>query len=103
MSRSFLQNGGGHRRPKVALYGELSTGYRDRGAPKKRFKDSFKKTLGTCHIDHHQWSTLAADRQAWRCTIHQAVSTFENSCRANLWEKYRGMKIHGASAARPEL
>ena len=29
-----------HRLPKIVLYGELSTGHRDRGAPKKRYKDS---------------------------------------------------------------
>ena len=54
----------GHSLLKIALYGGLSTGYRDRGAPKKRFKDSLKKTLDTSLIDHHQRSTLAADRQA---------------------------------------
>ena len=32
-----------HRLPKIVLYGELSTGHRDRGAPKKRYKDSLKK------------------------------------------------------------
>ena len=51
-----------HRLPKIALYGELSTGNRDRGAPKKRYKDSLKKSLSACHIDHQQWCTLAADR-----------------------------------------
>ena len=54
-----------HRLPKIVLYGELSTGHRDRGAPKKRYKDSLKKSLSTCHIDHRQWSALAADRGAW--------------------------------------
>ena len=33
-----------HRLPKITLFGELSVGHRDRGAPKKRFKDSLKKT-----------------------------------------------------------
>lgn len=88
-----------HRLPKIALYGELSSGHRDRGAPKKRYKDSLKKSLGVCHIDHHQWSTLAADRQAWRYTVHQAVSSFEDSCRANLKEKRRRRKDQIASAA----
>ena len=41
-----------HRLPKIALYGELSTGHRNRGAPKKRYKNSLKKSLGACHIDH---------------------------------------------------
>ncbi|KAI8515737.1 hypothetical protein Bbelb_065500 [Branchiostoma belcheri] len=34
-----------HRLPKIVLYGELSTGHRNRGAPKKRFKGSLKKSL----------------------------------------------------------
>ena len=69
---------------------------------KKCIKDSLKKTLGTCPIDHHQWSTLAADRQAWRHTVHQDVSTFEDSRRANLRQKRRRRKIQGALAAIPD-
>ena len=55
-----------HRLPKIVF----STGHRERGAPKKRFKDNLKKSLTTCNIDHKQWSDLAADRVAWRHTIH---------------------------------
>ena len=94
MSRTCLKNGEvDHHLPKIALYGELSTGYYDRGAPKKHFKDSLKETLGTCHIAHHKWSTLAADHRAWRRTIHQVISTFEDSHRANLREKHSRRKI----------
>ena len=57
-----------------------------------------EQTLGTCHIDHRQWLTLAADRQAWRGTVHQVVSTFEDACWANLREKRRRRKIQGAFA-----
>ena len=39
---------------------QIGTHHRDRGAPKKRFKDSLK-TLGTCHIDYHKWSTVRSD------------------------------------------
>ncbi|XP_063595009.1 uncharacterized protein LOC134771986 [Penaeus indicus] len=91
-----------HRLPKIVLYGELSTGHRDRGAPKKRYKDSLKKSLGACQIDHRQWSTLAADRQAWRHTVHQAVASFEDSRRSNLKEKRRTRKDREASAAVPD-
>ena len=58
-----------HRLPKIVMFGELSSGHRLRGAPKKRFKDSLKKSLTACNIDHRQWSDLAADRVAWRYTI----------------------------------
>ena len=43
------------------------TGHHGRWAPKNRFKDYLKKTLSTCHIDYHQWSTLAA---AWCLVLH---------------------------------
>ena len=92
---------GDHRLPKIALYGELSTGHRDRGAPKKRYKDSLKKSLGACHIDHRQWSTLAAD--TWRHIISQAVSSFEDSHKNNLKEKRRMRKNREASAVVPEV
>ena len=65
---------GWHRLPKIALYGELSTGYCDRGVPKKRFKDSLKKTLGTCHIDHQQWSTLLTVRPGAAPSIRSSPS-----------------------------
>ena len=94
---------GDHRLPKIALYGELSTGHRDRGAPKKRYKDSLKKSLGACHIDHRQWSTLAADRVTWRHIISQAVSSFEDSHKNNLKEKRRMRKNREASAVVPEV
>ena len=33
-----------HRLPKISLYGDLSSGLRNRGAPKKRYKDTLKKS-----------------------------------------------------------
>ena len=71
-----------HRLPKITLYGELSTGHCDRGAPKKRYEDSLRKSLGVCRIDCGQWSALAA----WRYTVHQAVSSFEASHKKDLRE-----------------
>ncbi|KAI8495057.1 Protein unc-80 [Branchiostoma belcheri] len=61
-----------HRLPKIVLYGELASGHRDVGAPKKRYKDYLKSTLNACQINHRQWSTLAADRVTWRQTVHKA-------------------------------
>ena len=91
-----------HRLPKIVLYGELSTGHRDRGAQKKRYKDSLKKSLSTCHIDHRQWSALAADRGAWLHAIYQSVSSFESNRRATLEEKRSRRKNCVATALTPE-
>ena len=43
------------RLPKIAMYGKLSTGHRDRGATRIRYKDSLKQILAACHIDYQQW------------------------------------------------
>ena len=82
-----------HRLPKIALFGKLSIGHRNRGAPKKQYNDS----LGACHINPRQWFTLAADRVTWRYIIHQAVSSFQDSRKNNLREKYRRKKNREAS------
>ena len=70
-----------HRLPKVVLYGELSTGHRD--------KDCLKKSLKVCLTDCLQWSDMAADRGAWRHTVHKAASQFEENRRDSLKDKRR--------------
>ena len=92
-----------HRLPKIVLFGELSTGHCEGGAPKKRFKDNLKKSLTTCNIDHKQWSDLAADCVAWRHTIHQAASQFEADRRSSLEDKRQRRKGHAASTTTPDI
>ncbi|XP_063594923.1 uncharacterized protein LOC134771899 [Penaeus indicus] len=43
-----------HRLPQNILYGELLTGHRERGAPKKRYKDCLKKARSVTNIDNRQ-------------------------------------------------
>ena len=43
-----------HRLPKITMFCELSSGHRNRRAPKKRFKDTSNKSLSTGHISHMQ-------------------------------------------------
>ena len=91
----------------LALYDKLSTCHHGRWAPKKQYKDSLRKLHGAYHIDHHQLPTLTADcgawyrgawycgawycgawyRDAWYRTVHQAVTSFEDSSREILMEK----------------
>ena len=92
-----------HRLPKIVMFGELSTGHRERGAPKKRFKDSPKKSLTTCNIDHRQWSDFAADRVAWRHTIHQAAAQFEVDRKNSLKDKRQRRKACVASTTTPDI
>ncbi|KAJ7412763.1 hypothetical protein BTVI_45339 [Pitangus sulphuratus] len=74
-----------YRLPKIVLCVELATGYRKRGAPKRRYKDCLNQSLSLDHIDHHHWSTLASNREAWR---HTAAS-FENTYRITLEKRQR--------------
>ena len=70
-------------------------------APKKRCKDSLKKNLSSCKIGHSQWACIAADRQVWRSTVHQAVSSFESNHRAGVEGKRRRKKMQKMAAPNP--
>ena len=72
----------------MVLYGELSTGYRDRGALKKRYKDCLKKSLNVCHIDCQQWSDMTADIETPGATestrlLHSLKRTGETPSKTN--------------------
>ena len=90
-----------HRLPKIILYGELSSGLRNRGASKKRCKDTLKKSLGACNISHHEWITLAKDCGAWRRTISKAASSFESFRRSAIEEKRQRRKNSTATTPNP--
>ena len=66
-----------HRLPKIFMCDAPSTGYRDRGAPKNRYKDCLKNSLKSCNIDPHQLTIITAERDGWRHTVHTAVKNFE--------------------------
>ena len=91
-----------HRLPKIILYGELSSGLRNRGAPKKRYKDNLKKSLGACNISHLEWTTLAEDRGAWRRTRNKAASSFESSRRSAIEEKRQRRNTSAATTPNPD-
>ena len=58
--------------------------HRDRGASYRLVKDSLKKSLGACHIDHRRWFTEAGNRKTWRFTTNHVVFTFVKTRRATL-------------------
>ena len=88
-----------HRLPKIALYGELSTGHRNVGAPKKRFKDLLKSSFNYMGIDQKNWATLAADRDKWRSLVKNAVLTFEEERRTIAAQKRNKRKIEKTSSS----
>ena len=51
-----------NRLPRIALYGELSTGKKNRGAPNKLYKACLKKSLIACHFAGQTWQpTVMSD------------------------------------------
>ena len=65
------------RMPKAVLFGELKAGKRNRGAPKKRYKDQLKKQLSLADIPPNSWQDAASDRLTWRSKIRKASRKFE--------------------------
>ena len=66
------------RLPRKILYGELASGRRSVGAPRRRFKDHMKTTLKQCGTEPINLETLAADRQTWRNTCRSGTESFTN-------------------------
>ena len=67
------------------------------GAPKKCYKDCLKKSLSVCHMDCQQWSDMAADRDAWCHTVHEAASQFEENQRDSLRDQRQKREAQAAS------
>ena len=50
--------------PKAVFFSELQEGKRDRGAPRKRYKDQLKRQLAQAGISHQSWQQEASDRDS---------------------------------------
>ena len=88
------------RLPKRLLYGELSSGERSVGRPKKRFKDTLKESLGHCGVPHSSWEETAGDRPAWRAIVKTGVARFEAN-RIRTKEKRQRRKNQASSIPQP--
>ena len=64
--------------PKDILYGELASGKRPLGRPHLRFKDACKRDMKALDIDPEHWESIAADRDRWRCLLHDQLREGEN-------------------------
>ena len=50
------------RLPKAVFYGEPCQGKRDRGAPRKRFKDQLRRQFRIAEIPEKDWESRARER-----------------------------------------
>lgn len=67
--------------PKQLLFGELAQGYRNRGRPCKRFKDTLKDSLKWCGLKPAEMVHAAQDRQKWRALTKKASASLEEERR----------------------
>ena len=63
--------------PKQIFYSELSSGARNRGGQRKRYKDTLKQTLMMTGIDTETWHELAENRTVWRQAVKKELRSFE--------------------------
>ena len=74
------------RLPKQLFYGELSSGKRKQGRPRKRYKDAVKENLNHLNITPNELETRAQDRMGWRTLTKASVCMFETDRQAHLRE-----------------
>ena len=68
-----------NRLPKQIFYSELSSGVRNKGGQRKRYKDTLKPTLlKLTGINAETWHELAEDRTVWRKAVKKGVQSFED-------------------------
>ena len=82
--------------PKAVFFSELQ-GKRNRGAPRKRYKDQLKRQLAQAGISHQSWQQEAADRDSWRSSVRKASCEFEAEKHKAAKEKRRRQKERAAS------
>ena len=57
------------RLPKQILYSQLSSGHRNRGRPRLRFKDTIKRNLKLRDMKTDSWTSLSQQRDKWRAIV----------------------------------
>ena len=65
------------RMPKAVFFSELQEGKRDRGSPRKRYKDQLQKQLAQAGISHQSWQQEASDQDRRRSSVRKANRKFE--------------------------
>ena len=86
------------RLPKAVFYGELYQGKRDRGAPRKRYKDQLRRQLRAADIPEKDWESRARDRDGWRALLRWGTAAFKSSRREAAEDKRRRRKAAAAQS-----
>ena len=86
--------------PKDLIYGELVQGKRPTGRPQLRLKDICKRDLKALNIDQNNWEATALERSAWRQTVQEGLTKFEEALAQQHEERRMGRKA-AAQGDRP--
>ena len=65
--------------PKSLLYGQLTSGSRDRGHPHLQFRNACKRDTTDCCIDFNNWERLASDQTTWRSSVTKGVAAADKN------------------------
>ena len=87
----------GVRMPKAVFFSELQEEKRERGAPRKRYKDQLKRQLSQAGMKQQTWQQEASDRDSWRSLVRKASCEFEAERHAAAKERHRKQKERAAS------
>ena len=85
------------RMSKAVFFSELQEGKRDRGTPRKWYKDQLKRQLAREGINHQSRQQEASDRESWRSSVRKASCKFEAERHKAAKEKRRRHKERAAS------
>ena len=65
------------RMPEAVFFRELQKRQRERGAPRKRYKDQLKRQLAQAGISRQSWQQEASDRNILHSSVRKASRKFE--------------------------
>ncbi|XP_068689226.1 uncharacterized protein [Montipora foliosa] len=78
--------------PKAVFYGEMCQGKRDRGAPRKRFKDQLRRLHRAAEIPEKDWESRARERVSWEALVKRGSAAFETTRKEIAEERRRKRK-----------
>ncbi|VDM01265.1 unnamed protein product [Schistocephalus solidus] len=67
------------RLPKRIFYGDVAMGARRQGGPKRRYKDTLKKSLKQLQKNPATWEDLTQDIPAWRRSVNTGAAIYETN------------------------
>ena len=88
-----------NRLPKKLMFGELQSGKRRVGGPKKRYKDTLKASLKSFNIEPDTWEQAAQNRKVWRASVFKGGQAYERDRTSKAERKRQARKENTTSSS----